>query len=1124
MGTSRMTLPATATATAPVPLPVRSVVGQPQLTAPRAMLGGVPVHTAVSPVFVGRSAELAVLTEALTHASEGSPQALLLGGEAGVGKTRLLEEFLRHAETADAVSTVGGCLELGADGLPFAPFTIALRGLLRSLGSAVLAEAGEGRESELARLLPDAALFAPAPAQGPGRDEEDDGDRARLFEAVAQLLEQLAAERTVVLVLEDLQWADRSTRELLAYLFRTVRTCRLVLLASYRSDDIHRRHPLRPFLAEQDRLRAVLHLELPRLTRPEVTAQMTGIRGSEPEPALAEAVFRRSQGIPFFVEELTSGCPPYGMSRSLRDLLLVRVEALPEQAQHVVRLAAQAGSAVEHALLAAVCGLEEDALLEALRAAVGGNVLRPTEDDAGYTFRHALLREAVTEDLLPGELRRTSRRYATALEADPSLVRAEERGVRLAEYWYRGHDPAKALPAALTAATEAHGRHAYAEEHHLLERVIELWDEVPEDVLAALPPLLLPRACPRSGADGPAAGGDKHRTPGPPRFVDVLAAALIAARTGGEAERALLLARRALALLDEAHEPLLCAWFQIKSAMLTEDLGRGDGRPQMTRAQELVRGLPPSAVHAEVLSRVAHWGLVHRPGPDALAAAFRAVELARVVGATSVELASRTTLGILLTGSGDLRQGLEEMVRVRDEAAKSGYISVTLRAAVNIAVELEAVGRSAQAATEAERALRIVDGRGRPNHHAAALTARAEALLSTGHWDAAARLTERARAVARAADVRGWAALLRARLAAGRGDLAVLEAAVEEAHAALGTAPANEPQKTVALRHLSMVLAAARGGVAALRTALEPVLAEGFGPGTHRYAWPLLHSAAAHEASARGLPAAEPGRPAVLDAIRRAARRLPRTAPVWEAYALLVEAELGRAEGAAGAAVWSRVADAFAPLERPHLLARARLRWAEALLDARTLPGSPSQPPGATEAGRGRTEPPVEGPPHSAGADGAPPSAADPAVLLRRAHATAVHLGALPLRTEAEQLATRARIELYGTEPVGTAADGSARGEHPVAEAATAPPGPEDPAADAAESFGLTGRERDVLELLAEGRSNRQIAERLHISPKTASVHVSHILAKLGVTGRGEAAAMAFRLRLVSRAATAVDG
>ncbi|MGH3311854.1 MAG: helix-turn-helix transcriptional regulator [Streptomyces sp.] len=1055
------------------------------------MLGDVSSHSAISPVFVGRRDELTQLTDALARADAGEPQALLLGGEAGVGKTRLLEEFLSAARSAGATTAVGGCLELGADGLPFAPFATALRGLHRAVGDAELAAAVAGREAELARLLPD---LAPSPGgsgrpgriggtggtggTGVERHDEEDG-RARLFELTAQLLERLATGRTVVLALEDLHWADRSTRELLGYLFRSVGTSRLVVLASYRADDIHRRHPLRPFLAELDRLRTVRRIELPRLSEAEVHAQIAGIQGvSEPEPELAQTIFERSDGNPFFVEELTVNCATCGISDSLRDLLLVRVEALPEPAQQVLRIAAEGGSAVEHALLAEVCGLPHDELLDALRAAVGANVLLPTDDGDGYRFRHALLREAVSDDLLPGEGARLNRRYAEALEARPALVRAEQRTTRLAHYWYHGRDAAKALPVVLSAAVEARRRHAFAEQHQLLERAIELWQEVPEDVWARLRPIDEAEVYP--GCAG-SPGRDSLR------FMDLLAEAVVAARTGGEIERALALTKRALDLLDETEDPLHAAWFWVKRSMLVEALGRGDGWDEIGRAQELVRGLPPSAVHADVLTSAAGWGMTHRPGADAMATAVRAVELARVVGATPLELQARITLGILTAESGDVENGLAEMRGAREQALAIGAFGVVGRADVNIAVELEAMGRSTEAAAVAARAAESAAAHGRPEVRSYALGTQAESLHAMGEWSEAARITEQAGASARSAETRSWSALMKAHLQLGRGDLTASQAALQDAGEAVPrrAAPAHI---AVQLRHCTLALAAGRGDFAGARAELRAALKAEFPPGTHRYAWPLLHAAAVHESALRGLPAADDGRAELLGELRTAARRLPHPTPVWQAYALLVGAELDRAEGRAASAAWAEAAVAFEALERPYQLAQVRQRWAETLLTAAPANGNGNgngNGPGNGDAGRAEARTGRE----------------QAAELLDAAHAVAVRLGAAPLRVEIEQLALRARLPQPGTAGAG---DGRRPGNGPVLAAAAT-----------ADAFGLTQRERDVLGLVAAGRSNRQIAEQLFISPKTASVHVSNILAKLGVAGRGEAAAMAHRLRLL---------
>ncbi|MFF3144212.1 ATP-binding protein, partial [Streptomyces sp. NPDC057927] len=561
------------------------------------MLG--PVETrSVSPVFVGRTDELGVLHDALARAvtggasqalsTGGEPQALLLGGEAGVGKTRLLEEFATAAVREGAVFVSGGCVEIGADGLPFAPFSTALRALRRLLPDE-LAAAAAGQEDELARLLPELG------ETGRGGRPDEEG-MARLFELTARLLERVAADRTVVVALEDLHWADASTRHLLAYLFRTLRSGRLVVIATYRADDIHRRHPLRPLLAELDRLRTVRRIELGRFSRAEVGRQIAGILAHEPDPAQVDDIFERSDGNAFFVEELAvaahQGCRT-GLTDSLRDLLLVRVEGLPESAQRIARIVAEGGSTVEYPLLAAVARLAEDDLIEALRVAVGANILHASPGGDGYRFRHSLVREAVSDDLLPGERSRFNRRYAEALEADPTLVPADERATRLASYWYHAHDAAKALPAVLDASVEARRRHAHSEQLRLLERAMELWEATPEAVRDELRPIDYVEVFPPCGCD-PATT--------PLRYLDLMAEAAVAGRLCGERERALKITKRALRVLEDEDDPLRAAWFWIQRSRLVQAQARGDGWTELATAQDLVRGLPPSEVHAEVLS------------------------------------------------------------------------------------------------------------------------------------------------------------------------------------------------------------------------------------------------------------------------------------------------------------------------------------------------------------------------------------------------------------------------------------------------------------------------------------------------------------------------------------------
>ncbi|MGW0846001.1 helix-turn-helix transcriptional regulator [Streptomyces sp. NPDC002787] len=1023
------------------------------------MLGDVETRS-VSPVFVGRADELEVLREALARAGGGAaraagsggdgrdgrdgrdgggPQALLLGGEAGVGKTRLVEEFAGEAARGGAVVALGGCVEIGADGLPFAPFSTALRALRRELPDE-LAAAAAGQERELARLLPE---LGETP-----RARHDEEGTARLFELTARLLERLAADRTIVLVLEDLHWADASTRHLLSYLLRTLRTGRLVVLATYRSDDIHRRHPLRPLLAELDRLRTVRRIELPRFNRAEVGHQLAGILAAEPAPERADEIFERSDGNAFFVEELAvaapdSGCP--GLTDSLRDLLLVRVERLPEDAQRIARIVAEGGSTVEYALLAAVARLPEDDLIEALRAAVGANILLAAPGGDGYRFRHSLVREAVSDDLLPGERSRLNRRYAEVLEADPTLVPADGRATRLASYWYHAHDAAKALPAVLDASAEARSRHAHAEQLRLLERAMELWDAAPDAVRAALRPVDHTEVYPPCGCD-PAT---------PLRYLDLMAEAAVAGRLCGERERAMRITRRALDLLADGGDPLRAAWFWIQRSMLIENLGRGDGWKEIATAQELVRGLPPSEVHAEVLSRAACWSMLHCPGPDALSDAQRAVEYARMVGAEEIELNARLTVSGLMVDAGDVETGVAEMERVRRRALERGPAAVVGRAYVNLPSYLEGVGRSHEAVHLMHEGLEVTQGMGLSVSEAWIRGNLSESLISLGRWDEAMEAAGQSRDGGGNPKPGGLSAMCLAAIALARGDLAEAGRRLAAAHSYYGTHN-TMPQSSLPLSSLTIGIAAAEGRLPDARTELARVLATGFPVGTQRYAWPLLLTAATAEADARGVPATERGRAEVLDRIFTVVKKLTTGSPIWLAHERWVRAELQRAEGMMAPDTWSDVVTAFEPLERPYDLARVRHRLAAALLAG-----------GADDEARDRaTE------------------------LLRLAAAVADHLGARPFADEVALLARRARLTL------GRAPEQALTPADPVA------------------ALGLTGREHDVLRLVALGRTNRQIAEELFISPKTASVHVSNILAKLGVSGRGEAAAVAHRVGL----------
>ncbi|OIV36748.1 hypothetical protein BIV57_14510 [Mangrovactinospora gilvigrisea] len=1006
------------------------------MSHPHETLFDVP-QSVVSP-FIGRTEELRTLTDLLDRPS--LPQAALLGGDAGIGKTRLLEEFLSRARAAGALTAVGHCIELADGGLPYVPFVSALRALRAAL-PAEFDAAVAGREAELARLLPElsdpARAAAGDPADSDGRDDDSVG-RGRLFELTAQLLRALTAERTLVLALEDLHWSDPSTRQLLGFLVRALGTGRLMLVMTYRSDDIHRRHPLRPFLAELDRLRVVHRLQLAPFSREDTAALLSGLLGGAAEPALVREVFERSEGNAFFAEELLQairdGGAEAGLSESLRDLLLVRVERLPESAQLLLRVVAEGGSSVTDRLLAHASGLPEEELIAALRAAIGAHVVEPTDCGgvAGYRFRHALAREAVRDDLLPGERRRLNARYAAVLEADPSLVPCDELAIRLASYWYHAHVPERALPAAMEAARQAGRRSAHSEQLRMLERVLELWEDVPAEARAGVARVDVYGGYPSCGCPG---GRDAGHAPGCERaYLDLLGAMVAAAQAAANTERGLRVAGLALSQLagaDPGDAPYR-AWFLKEQSRLLRWDRRGNGQAELDAALELVDALPDSEVKAAVLSEGAmHRTLSGRP-EVARELAVRALATAERAGSERLLLDTRLRLAMVRFDMGELDDGLDEQRAIREQLLELDPL-MYCKWVQNLTDALEYLGRSEEAVLEAQDGLREMARLGYYTRYGHDLTGNlAESLIELGEWGAAEAALEEvdARLPGAAPMHSNHQVMLRAHLQLARGQAA----AAADGLARMMARPGEwtwQPQFRVPLYDMRMRTAAALGLAEEERSLLKEALEYPglWSSGRERYTWPLLARAAERERE-----------PAEREAIAATAARLPRKVPLHDAWAARLAAAQAAGEAPERrAALWGAAEAAFCPLRRPLALAEVRILLAGALGEAGRRPEADERRVLAVEALRG--------------------------------------MGACPVAAGAE---------------------------------AGAPSG---------EGFGLTARERDVLRLVAKGLTNRQIAGELVISAKTASVHVSNILAKLGVSSRGEAAALAHRHGLFPDAA-----
>ncbi|MEU5692718.1 AAA family ATPase [Actinosynnema sp. NPDC020468] len=704
-----------------------------------------------SPDLVGRAEE----TRHLAGAFHNAPATVLLGGEAGVGKSRLVEEFIA---TVDAHVLRGGCVEL--DGLPFAPFVAALR------GHPLLPQ----EKIALAPLLP--GLAEPTATT--------DEARPRLFEGVLSWLGRLSARRPVLLVVEDAHWADRSSRDLLDFLVRNQKAVPgLVVIVTYRSDELLRAHPVRPLLAELSRVPRVRRFELERLSAKEVRAQMAGILGHEPDPATARAVFARSEGNPLFVEALLDGAA----EASLEELLASRVDRLDPDAAAVVRAAAVAGTRVSHAVLSAVVDTT------AVRSTVDGGVLVPTDD--GYAFRHALIRDVVYRRLLPGERVDLHAAYAKALPVD--------RAAELAHHHFAAGDPGSAVTAAWRAARQARDSLAFAEQLAMLDRVLDLWSHAEH------------------------LGVDR---------ATVLETAGEAACRAGEPERGVALTSELLALLDRDREV-------VRFAAVLEQRARARPLPHALDDHRAAVALAPEnhPIRGFLLNSLAA-RLMEVPLPDeAERVATEALGAAHHAGDDPSEAAALITLAVLAARRGDLDAQLPRLAKARDIAERVAAHRVHLRSLHCESSLAHAYGRLDRAETLARRGLRAAREIGLVRAsgavHAIDLAA---ALVAAGRWDEAKETVDHALDHAPPAAQHAQLLCLCAVVDLRRGD-------VGRAGHALGQAKALAERVTfgqdpLALVRLDVEFRLATGGDAAtpVREALERTDLDHLS----RFAWPLL--------------------------------------------------------------------------------------------------------------------------------------------------------------------------------------------------------------------------------------------------------------------------------------------
>ena len=1096
----------------------------------------------VSRRFIGREPELAQIQAAFAAAGSGSATTVLIAGGAGMGASRLLDEALERAAAASPAPLV---LRGRSDGPADPPWSA----VLDALAPAVAARPREELQALLRRdarsilvgLPGMAALAAEMPEPRSSALEDPERRQPRALEAVLRWLGRLAAERPVVLVLEDLQRADAATRAFATFVARIARNERIALVLTYQPDRLTREHPLRENLAVIEAgLRPPVRVDLAPLARREVAGLIEGIEGERPSASIVVLVAERSAGSPLVVEELVAARRELrntSLTASLSDLVAARVARRSPECRRVLRLLAMAERPLDRQRLARSAAAYEE-LLSAERPGRSGSLpprsatgpRRPTEHldqdlaagleeaiEHGFVkaepvdrlrIRHELVARAVVADLLPPHVSRYHAALARAFTDVPIVA---------AVHWRAAYRPSEARKAAIDAGRLATRRQAPQDALAAFELALGLPVPVapPTDATPAADGAAMDAT---PAADGAAMDGAAGAVPaeGAEPVAELAQLAAEAAYASLRPARAVAYAESALAALGERRD-------RLARAVLEGRLGRyrlaaGDGQGATAALRRAADAAPPGASleRARILALLAQERMIAGAFRDAERAAVGALEIAAEIGDEAEPEAIHATATLaVIRGWGDRPESAVPLLRdAADRARTLGLAEEWWRAGVNMAVVLEVLGRPAEAIEEAFRSIAEAEANDLGAVYGNLMGGNvAGILVDVGRWAEARELCLRALDWS-PAGIPFVNAIL---------NLVIIETeseAGEEAGRLLGrilveletggdlqfAVPAYQATASYAMwsGDLADARRAAERGWARLRGSEDWVLVARMAATALEVEAAVIAEAlerrrigdvaASRERANRILADAEAAVARARAADAAAAAREP------EASLAAARAFHARLQGRDDPANWAALAERLHELGDPYREARALWHQAEAILGGAIAgPGGP----------RDRTD--------------ARLVRADAREPLLAAVSLALGLRARPLLRRLRELAGRALItfppeaDALLAEPVAVSAGpraGVSPGPVPDAPVPEVAPVAARPPAGGGDTFGLSKRELEVLALIAKGRTNREIGDRLFISQKTVGVHVGNILAKLGVSGRVEAAAVAIRLGL----------